>query len=92
MAIVCLRFNVEFARTTEPRILEAAKAAGVRRFVPCEFGVNSFWIERGSAMMFDAKRTFGELVEASGLEYTFFFAGGFFHYHLPQFGTFGNPH
>ncbi len=29
-----------------PHFLAAAVAAKVKRFVPCEFGVNTFWVEK----------------------------------------------
>ncbi|CAG8591680.1 5604_t:CDS:2 [Paraglomus brasilianum] len=53
--------------TLQTPLLNAAKAAGVRRFYPSEFGIES---EIGDHIETDTKAAFREKVEKSGLEYT----------------------
>ena len=65
--LISTRVNVEIIRGTMPHFLAAAVAANVKRFVPCEFGVNTQWVEKGAATIFDAKKEFANAVMASGL-------------------------
>jgi hypothetical protein len=44
--LISTRVNVDIIRNTMPHFLAAAVAAKVQRFVPCEFGVNTFWVEK----------------------------------------------
>ncbi|NMC73768.1 MAG: NmrA family NAD(P)-binding protein [Geobacteraceae bacterium] len=95
-AVVALRANARLIRELEPPILEAARRAQVRRFVPDEFGTHTKAIEYGVGTLFDAKKDIQELVFASGLEWTLLFPGGIFDYFLPnlrlfeRITTFGN--
>jgi uncharacterized protein YbjT (DUF2867 family) len=96
VAVVALRANVRLVRELEPPILEAARLARVRRFVPDEFGTHTKALEFGVGTLFDAKKEFQERVFASGLEWTLVFPGGIFDYFLPnlrlfeRITTFGN--
>lgn len=96
VAVVALRANARLVRDLEPPILEAARLAQVRRFVPDEFGTHTKALEYGVGTLFDAKKEFQEQVFASGLEWTLVFPGGIFDYFLPnlrlfeRITTFGN--
>ncbi|MDD2320068.1 MAG: NmrA family NAD(P)-binding protein [Geobacteraceae bacterium] len=96
VAVVALRANARLVRELEPPILEAARLAQVRRFVPDEFGTHTKALEYGVGTLFDAKKEFQERVFASGLEWTLVFPGGIFDYFLPnlrlfeRITTFGN--
>jgi hypothetical protein len=83
--LISIRVNVEIIKNTMPNFLVAAVAAKVKRFVPCEFGVNTQWVEPGAATIFDAKRDFSNAVMASGLTWTMLFTGGYMHYHVPNY-------
>ena len=83
--LISVRVNVDIIRSTMPHFLAAAVAARVKRFVPCEFGVNTQWVEQGAATIFDAKRDFSNAVMASGLTWTMLFTGGYMHYHAPNY-------
>ena len=96
VAAVTLRVNARLVPELEPPILEAARRAKVRRFVPDEFGVHTKALAYGVGTIFDAKKRFHEAVIASGLEWTLIYPGGFFDYFLPnlrffeRITTFGN--
>ncbi len=98
VAVVALRANAQLVREFEPPILEAARMARVRRFVPDEFGTHTKGLDYGVGTLFDAKKEFQEQVFASGLEWTLVFPGGIFDYFLPnlrlfeRITTFGNLH
>lgn len=95
-AAVTTRASVEIIREVEPKILEAAVKAGVKRFVPNEFGVHTMELEYGSGTLFDAKKDFQKKLFASGLDWTIIYNGYIFDYFLPNFRffeqitTFGN--
>ncbi|KAG2441235.1 hypothetical protein HYH02_010078 [Chlamydomonas schloesseri] len=66
------------ALAEQPKLIEAAKAAGVRRFVPSEFGLDS--CAPGIREYFPAlgyKYAAQDALKASGLEYTFIITGFF---------------
>lgn len=71
------------------RLISAAKAAGVRWFVPSEFGFDAAAAGRGSIIpIFDDKIIAVEAVKAAGLDYTLFATGAFTEYALsPFFGV-----
>ena len=56
--VVATRANAHLVQELEPRILQAAQAAGVRRFVPDEFGTHSKGLPDGVGTLFDAKKVF----------------------------------
>ncbi len=82
--VVATRANTRIVREVEPCILEAAQAAGVRRFVPDEFGTHTKGLADGVGILFDAKREFQRRLFASGLQWTLLFTGGIFDYFLPN--------
>lgn len=94
--VVCARAEKEFLLDVQPKVLKAAVKAGVKRFVPNEFGVHTQNIEFGAGVIFDYKKQFQKLLFASGLEWTLFYNGGIFEYFLPnlrffeKITTFGN--
>jgi uncharacterized protein YbjT (DUF2867 family) len=59
------------------RLLEAAQAAGVSRFVPSDYSLDMFALEPGENWNSDSRRTFDQRLMASGLGYTILFIGGF---------------
>jgi uncharacterized protein YbjT (DUF2867 family) len=96
--VVATRANAHIVQELEPRILQAAQAAGVRRFVPDEFGTHSKGLPDGVGTLFDAKKVFQRRLMASKMEWTLMFTGGIFDYFLPnlrffeQITTFGDVH
>ncbi|KAF9572471.1 hypothetical protein EC968_009857 [Mortierella alpina] len=68
-------------------LIDAAKAAGVKRFVPSDFGLDDVKYARQNDLhVFLAdKAKLRDYIEKSGLEYTFIFNGVFAEY-LPTFG------
>lgn len=94
--VVCARAEKSFLLEVEPELLKAAVEAGVRRFVPNEFGVHTQAIDFGLGVIFDYKKRFQEQLFASELEWTLFYNGGIFDYFLPnlrffeKITTFGN--
>lgn len=61
----------------QSRLLEAALAAGVGRFVTSDFSENLFSITEGINPYLDMRRTFDRKVELSGIGYTHILNGGF---------------
>jgi uncharacterized protein YbjT (DUF2867 family) len=74
----------EIITISEPIWLKAAVKAGVKRFVPTEFGGHSRNIDVGDCVLFDHKKELHEQIFASGIGWTFFYTGGIFDYHLPN--------
>jgi len=64
----------------EARLVEAAKEAGVQRFVPSDFGLDPAAAGPGSCVLFDAKKAVQDSVKAAGIPYTFIHANAFFSY------------
>ena len=61
----------------QTRLLEAAQATGVTRFVPSDFSLDLFALDEGENWNSDMRRTFDQRLIASGLGYTIFLNGGF---------------
>ena len=86
----------ESIRTNDPLYLNAAKKAGVRRFVPNEFGCHTLGLETGISELFDAKKAMQSKIEAAGLKKTLIYPGLNSDYCLPNYRffneitTFGN--
>ncbi|MGR5063735.1 NmrA family NAD(P)-binding protein [Photobacterium sp. DNB22_13_2] len=80
----------------EPIWLEAAVEAGVKRFVPTEFGCHTRGVDYGDGILFDYKKDLHEKIFKSGIGWTFIYTGGIFDYFLPNLRffrsitTFGN--
>jgi len=68
----------------EHRILEAAQLAGVSRFVPTEFGLDTLRLPYGVGALFDEKKRFQEALQESAVDFTIIFNGGVFDYFLPN--------
>lgn len=94
--VICTPANEYTISTLGPIYLEAALKAGVKRFVPNEFGTHTRGIEFGAGILFDYKKKLQEKIIASGINYTFFYNAGIFDYFLPNLRffdgivTFGN--
>lgn len=75
--------------------LEAAVNAGVKRFVPTEFGCHTRSLDYGDGILFDHKKRMHEKIFESGIGWTFIYNGVIFDYCLPnlrffkQITTFG---
>ncbi len=80
----------------EPIWLEAAKKAGIKRFVPTEFGAHTRNIDYGDGIIFDHKKDFHKKLFNSGLDWTLIYNGIIHDYALPnmrffnEITTFGN--
>jgi uncharacterized protein YbjT (DUF2867 family) len=85
--VVATRANAHIVQELEPRILQAAQAGGLRRFVPDEFGTHSKGLAEGVGTLFDAKKVFQRQLMASKMEWTLMFTGGIFDYFLPTCGS-----
>ena len=68
----------------EPLWLEAALKAGIKRFVPTEFGVHTQNLAWGEGVIFDNKKALHKKIFESGIGWTLFYNGGFFDYFLPN--------
>ncbi|MGF1761626.1 NmrA family NAD(P)-binding protein, partial [Photobacterium sagamiensis] len=68
----------------EPLWLEAAVKAGVKRFVPTEFGCHTRNLDYGDGVIFDYKKRLHNKIIESGIGWTFFYNGGIFDYFLPN--------
>ncbi|WP_299793291.1 aromatic alcohol reductase [uncultured Shewanella sp.] len=94
--VVSVPGSKENIQDFEPLWLEAAVKAGVKRFVPTEFGAHTQALEMGDGEVFDQKKRFHDLLLNSGLDWTLFYNGGIFDYFLPnlrffsKITTFGN--
>lgn len=78
--VVATRAATKFIRDVEPLLVAAAERAGVRRFVPNEFGCHTAAIEIGTGVLFDAKKGIHELLKRSKMDYTLVYIGGIFEY------------
>ncbi len=91
-----LRSTYESLMQIDPLYLEAARIAGVRRFVPNEFGAHTLGIPAGTSQFFDAKKAMHKRIEEAGMEKTLIYPGLNVDYCLPnlrffhQVTTFGD--
>ena len=68
------------------KLVAAAKKAGVKWFVPSEFGLDVAAVGRGStAPPFDGKLAVRDAIKAAGLDYTYVLSGAFTEYALSPF-------
>ena len=74
----------EIITKAEPLWLEAALKAGVKRFVPTEFGCHTRNLDEGDGILFDYKKALHKKIMESGIGWTFFYNGGIFDYFLPN--------
>jgi uncharacterized protein YbjT (DUF2867 family) len=84
-AVICaITGEADVIDRIEPKVLQAAQAARVKRFVPNEFGLDTLRIPPGAAALFDEKKMFQSLMQEEGVPYTVIFNGGIFDYFLPN--------
>lgn len=74
--------------THDPLYLNAAKRAGVRRFVPNEFGCHTLGLKPGISDLFDAKKAMQAKISAIGLHKTLIYPGLNSDYCLPNYRFF----
>ena len=74
----------EIITKAEPLWLQAALKAGVKRFVPTEFGCHTRNLSNGDGILFDYKKGLHKKIMESGIGWTFFYNGGIFDYFLPN--------
>lgn len=63
--------------TGQLNLLNAAKQAGVTRFIPADYSADYFQMQLGDNLVWDQRLTVGQAVKESGLNYTFIMNGGF---------------
>lgn len=88
VVVVTTQVNVDIVNNVEPKIVEAAERAGVKRFIPCEFGLNTLALDYGNGILFDAKKSLQEKIFKTDMQWTMVFAGGIFDYFLPNLRMF----
>jgi hypothetical protein len=71
-----------------PLYLNAAKKAGIQRFVPNEFGAHTLGMTPGISELFDAKKAMHAKIDEAGLEKTLIYPGLNADYCLPNFRFF----
>ncbi len=74
----------------QKELLEAAKAKGIQRFIPSEFGIDPHLAGPGSCDLFDAKAAFQKELTNSGVPYTMIYTNGFMEWWASGFGQLGN--
>ena len=71
-------------------LLKAAKAAGVKRFIPSEFGIDPHAAGPGACDLFDAKAAVQQMIFDSGIDYTMIYTNGFMEFWASGLGQLGN--
>ncbi len=71
-------------------LLKAAVNAGVKRFMPSEFGVDPQICETGTCDLFDMKGAFQQSVKIADIDYTMFYTTGFMEFWASGLGQLGN--
>ncbi|MGJ8726658.1 MAG: NmrA family NAD(P)-binding protein [Roseibacillus sp.] len=82
--VMVTRATPDSLRQQDPLYLQAATKAGVRRFVPNEFGAHTLGMPMGRGDLFDAKKEMHERIDAAGLAKTLIYPGLNFDYCLPN--------
>lgn len=82
--VMVTRATPDSLRHQDPLYLKAATKAGVRRFVPNEFGAHTLGMPMGRGDLFDAKKEMHALIDAAGLAKTLIYPGLNFDYCLPN--------
>lgn len=82
--VMVTRATPKTLRAQDPLYLKAAAEAGVRRFVPNEFGAHTLGMPKGRGELFDAKKEMHDLIDAAGLAKTLIYPGLNFDYCLPN--------
>lgn len=82
----------EIAAEGQLNLLEAARKAGVGRFIPSDYALNYFGLQPGDNAFLDYRIEVAEAVKASGLAYTFILTGCFTEVlFMPLFNVFDLP-
>lgn len=76
--------NIDTVTKSEPIWLKAALKAGIKRFVPTEFGCHTVNLDYGVGILFDYKKDFHKKLFASGMGWTFIYNGIIYDYCLPN--------
>lgn len=71
---------------SQPALITAAAASGVKRFIPSEFGISSTFAPAGISPIADMKWGMREQIQKSGMEYTFITTHVFMEYLFSPFG------
>lgn len=74
----------------QENLLKAAGPAGVKRFIPSEFGIDPYACKPGTCILFDAKVEFQRKMKDSGVGYTMFYTNGFMEFWAYGLGQLGN--
>ena len=82
--VICAMGEGAIYGQVENVILQAALDAGVRRFIPNEFGLDSLRLPTGTGALFDEKKQFQATLKARGMPFTIIFNGGIFDFFLPN--------
>jgi uncharacterized protein YbjT (DUF2867 family) len=70
----------------EPALIKAVKEAGVKRFIPSDFGLDPAATGPNSCVLFDAKASMHKAIKQASIPYTFVHANGFFSYWVRTLG------
>jgi uncharacterized protein YbjT (DUF2867 family) len=70
----------------EGGLVEAVREAGVKRFIPSDFGLDPRAAGPGASALFDAKAAVHRSVQEAGIPYTFVHTNGFFSYWVFSLG------
>lgn len=76
--------NINTVTKSEPIWLKAALKAGIKRFVPSEFGCHTVNLDYGVGILFDYKKDFHKKLFESGMGWTFIYNGIIYDYCLPN--------
>jgi NmrA-like family len=83
-AVICTMGEAGVYGHVEDCILKAALVAGIKRFIPNEFGLDTLRLPPGTGALFDEKQEFQRVLKESGMPFTILFNGGIFDYFLPN--------
>jgi len=70
----------------EQALIQAVKEAGVKRFIPSDFGLDPAATGPNSCVLFDAKAMMHQAIKQASIPYTFVHANGFFSYWVRTLG------
>jgi uncharacterized protein YbjT (DUF2867 family) len=77
-AVVCaVNGGPEVVVDGQLRLLAAAKAHGVGRFIPSDYSLDYFALDYGDNVFLDLRKRVAEAIEDSGVDHTFVLIGGF---------------
>ncbi|KAJ3004448.1 hypothetical protein HKX48_001225 [Thoreauomyces humboldtii] len=86
--VVLSTVGIELLKEGQLKLVEAAKIAGVKRFIPSEFGIDMDKVGRGGPVsVWDFKLDVQDAIKKAGLDYTFIEVGIFAEYIAPFAGV-----